>query len=267
MKKLKEKFNKSFGAENSNKSGFTLVELIIAVSLLAVVAVTCGMLMSSATNIWSSTDSRERLQYKSTAAQVFLKEYLSDCAAYCDDTIVSNVYDGEGNLTGSSSAYHIFVIKRNDEDLKYLYDFYYDTDEADSDAGATLYLTKTKLKIDPNTGSMVRDSAALENATQPLATGIRSISTQTELYRTANGVDYANNVKLIVTISNSKKQYTKSNLIALRSNPIYVAEKSGANETIADTLIEKYYGVISGVRDMAGQAATATTEATTAEGG
>lgn len=74
--------------KNNNK-GFTLVELLIAVTLLVVVAITGAMMMSTSSTLWSRTNTKEKLKYSSQVALAQLKEFT----AFAKGIYVDGDYD------------------------------------------------------------------------------------------------------------------------------------------------------------------------------
>lgn len=63
-----------------NNRGFTLVELIVATAILAIVALGASAFMVAGTRTYSSLNYTVRLQYEAQLAMAQLQEYAVDCS-------------------------------------------------------------------------------------------------------------------------------------------------------------------------------------------
>ena len=81
-----------------NRAGFTLVELLLAVSISIVVFAAMGLLLSKCFSLWKDSTARWRL---SQYARISRERILSG--------ITNNVYGGATNLTGLLSASNVVV--------------------------------------------------------------------------------------------------------------------------------------------------------------
>ncbi len=63
-----------------NNRGFTLVELIVSMAILAIIAVGASAFMVAGTRAYSSLNYTVRLQYEAQLAMAQLQEYTVDCS-------------------------------------------------------------------------------------------------------------------------------------------------------------------------------------------
>lgn len=101
MKKLKK-----------NNQGFTLVELIVASAILAIVAVAACGFMVAGTRTYSSINYSVRLQYEAQIAMAQLQEYTVDCT----DGIA---WDGSTLYIVNGSDVHLFKFDSATQSLSY----------------------------------------------------------------------------------------------------------------------------------------------------
>ena len=94
MKNKMKKFN--------NSKGFSLVELIIAVALLVVVAITGAMFMSAGSSLWSRTQAREKLQHNTQVALAQFRDYCQSAVAIAIDNDVD--FSGDETTTVEESS-------------------------------------------------------------------------------------------------------------------------------------------------------------------
>ena len=97
--------------KNDNK-GFSLLELIIAFALLAIVSVILLSFMTSGSNMYSSVSTEFALQMQSQVVMAQIKEYVVDCngAIY---------FDGETLTIRNSDADHSFVLNAAERTISY----------------------------------------------------------------------------------------------------------------------------------------------------
>ncbi len=65
-----------------NNKGFTLVEMVVAFAILAVIMTTVTLVIGTSSNTYSKIATDINLQYESQLAMGQLQEYVIDCSAY-----------------------------------------------------------------------------------------------------------------------------------------------------------------------------------------
>jgi prepilin-type N-terminal cleavage/methylation domain-containing protein len=111
-----------------DNKGFSLIELIVSIAILAIVAAASMGFMLSGTQGYSSVSSNVNLQNKSQLAMNYIQEYLIDCNegvffSDADDTLYiidsENVVNAETGAIEKAYTAHIFKYDSGSESLYY----------------------------------------------------------------------------------------------------------------------------------------------------
>ena len=100
--------------KNDNK-GFSLIELIVAIALLAAVSAMLLSFMVSGSNMFRRVSTDVSLQMESQVAMVQLREYIIDC----NDTLRYNSSTGSLTIRNSGTEEHVFIWNSDDGIIRY----------------------------------------------------------------------------------------------------------------------------------------------------
>ncbi len=179
-----------------DSKGFTLLELLISVTILAIVSGMILGFLTSGANTSRSVSFEAKLQYESQVAMAQLQEYLIDCnGGVCFDAGAETLYiantqeDADGNLSYTLQTFRL----QNDSLL-------YDKQEIDTNASPGYYTI---------------DSSSYQP--HPMADHVRQFEVTVET-SASSGLSRA---KVTLGFSGGGRDYETSQDIALR-NPIYI---------------------------------------------
>lgn len=213
--KIKNKISSIFRKCRDNKSGFSLVELIICGIILGTVTMTVCMMMNSGTNMYVRLNRQQNLMYKSQVTQAQIKEFFIDCDGVC----ATATADGGNKL---------FVASYSGDELT-LNAFHYVPDDE------TIYLyqyDQSKL----NSGDV---DAAAPTQGVPFAVNVSSF----DFTIVPGEPGTSSEIVFNFTYTQKKATYDKQIIISMKNNPVYVVTQA-TGETIESTLFKTVGGVL-----------------------
>lgn len=199
MNRIKKKIKYAFGFGRAGNKGFSLVELLISMSILGLIALSVCMIMTSGTNLYTGINRQSALSYQSQLTLAQIEDYFIDCHGVCEQ---DGVY---------------YVLSPEDDGLK-LYSFRY------SEGEKTVYFADYSDPYNLESGSE-----------QPLADNISSFSID---INGTNENKNASTVKINLEVQMGTAKYAKSQLISMRNLPAYAVESEDVGGTILGTVLK-----------------------------
>jgi prepilin-type N-terminal cleavage/methylation domain-containing protein len=171
--------------------GFTLIEMAIAFSILAVVMLTVTLIITTSSNTYNMVATDISLQYESQTAMSQIQEYIIDCNAYMTvswDNSVLYIY----TKTDDTHYQAYMFAKKADTDELYFYKKTIETDNLSNDSSKFTFADDTGQLMSSHVTSF---SAAVSSAS----------------------------VSVTINYKSGKKTYSGQQTIAFRNpvNPIY----------------------------------------------
>jgi prepilin-type N-terminal cleavage/methylation domain-containing protein len=180
----------------SDHKGFTLVELILAFAVLAIVVATVSLVIRTTGSTYRSVTTDINLQYESQLAMSQLQEYLIDC---------------NGQIAVTTGGDRLYLFNKTGDTAYKAYEFSFD--------GGVLYLSVKTMS----------DEAFLDDAAKFVFTGDRepmsSFLTGFSAAVTGDRTDAARAVSVSIglTYEAGGETYQVEQVVALR-NPVTLAE-------------------------------------------
>lgn len=197
-----------------NNKGFSLVELIIAFSILSIVAITVVMVMSAGSNMFTNVDREINLQYKSQTAMAQFQQYFMGCSkAICatDDSNVTYFADGS----------NVYAFRYSESDGKIYF--------ASAPYTATDYSAVSALTAD--------------SITEPFCSDVSN-------FAAVVSDSGSKSVKIFLTLTdNSSKSYETSQIFTFRNSPVYISELSAERVEAGETMLTALIATLSGTEE------------------
>jgi len=201
--------------------GLTLVELIIAVTLLVVVSAILLGFVVTGTNLYKNVSAELDLQFQSQTVSALLREYLIDCnyAVCVEETDTDN--DGVIDVT------NLYVRNKNE-----VY-------ETSTTAGSTSY-TKTetyklyKFSLVGNTLSLVDVVNEGGGSGEVISDNISVLTIQPVTVSATD--DTLKSLHLVITLTKNNKSYTSEQTITFRNTPKYYTSYNSMMGIVTNTV-------------------------------